>query len=345
MEGTKAAAALQGGEGMARPSTIAMTAGDPCGIGPEVILKTLATVSRAHRKRLIIIGDLPVFHAAAARLQHPLPPWSVVSPPCSRTAFEAGLTFLDCGRPGTFVPGRPSRQAGRASLAYLEQALALWRMRQIDALVTAPVTKWAIARVSRGFVGQTEYLASATGTRDVVMMFVSDRLRVALLTRHLPLRRVARAINRRLLLTSVALAAEALASWFRIPHPKLALCGLNPHAGESSRESEEARIMRPALRTLRRRGIRCDGPFAADGLFAGASLAYDAIICAYHDQGLIPFKMSARDRGCQLSVGLPLVRTSPDHGSALDIAGKSIANPGSMRYALQLAERLARKTR
>ena len=150
-------------------------------------------------------------------------------------------------------------------------------------------------------------------------------------------------MTKTLLHHSIRLTAQGLTAYFGIARPRLALCGLNPHAGEASRTSEERVVMQPVLRALGRAGIRCEGPFAADGLFARDTREYDAVICAYHDQGLIPFKMAARDRGCQLSVGLPLVRTSPDHGSALDIAGRGIAEPGSMRYALDLAIRLARR--
>ena len=308
---------------------LAITAGDPCGIGPEVILKALSRTRL--RCPVIVIGDHAVFAAAARRIGRRLP-WRASS----------SVAFLDCG-PGTrFLPGRSSAQAGGASLDYLKAALALWRRGRIRGLVTGPVTKWAVERQHAGFTGQTEYLANALGVRDVVMLFVSDRLRVALLTRHLPLRRVPASVTRALLSKSLRLTVRSLQTQFRIAHPALAVCGLNPHAGEGKPESEERRVMEPVLRAMRRAGIRCDGPFAADGFFASASLkTYDAVICGYHDQGLIPFKMTARDQGCQMSVGLPLVRTSPDHGTALDIAGRGLAEPGSMIYAMRLAARLS----
>ena len=364
---------------------IAVTSGDPCGIGPEVALKALKVTSRRTSAGLVVIGDLAVFEEAAGRLRQRLPAWrvvrsfenwldceprsgtgrvlagpaagrplagpsarcgssrSVASPrhPPRKMAQYPGLAFLDCAHHARFVPGRPSAAAGRASLAYLERALDLWRSGCVQALVTGPVTKWSIRLSTPSFVGQTEYLARATGSRAVVMMFASERLRVALLTRHVPLRRVAAAITTPLVRSTVRLTAEALRSQFGIRTPRLAICGVNPHAGEGGRsDGEESAVMQPALRALRREGIRCDGPLAADGLFASAA-NYDAIICAYHDQGLIPFKMGARDRGCQLTLGLPFVRTSPDHGSALDIAGRGIAEPGSMVYALRLARRLS----
>ena len=321
---------------------LAITAGDPCGIGPEVILKTLAVTSIPAGTRLVVIGDLPVFKCESTRLRRPLPSWQVVRSQGLTSFGAAPVTFLDCGHPGTFAPGRSSGAAGAASLAYLDRALTLWGAGHLQALVTAPVTKWAIAKRGGPFAGQTEYLARAMKVRDVVMMFVSDRLRVALLTRHLPLDRVSRAVTGTLLRTTARLTAGALKDAFQIERPRLAVCGLNPHAGEESARSEERTVMRPVLRSLERQGLRCDGPFAADGFFARMANRYDAVICAYHDQGLIPFKMLARDAGCQLSIGLPIVRTSPDHGSALDIAGRDIANPGSMIYALTLAAELAR---
>ncbi len=330
---------------MPTATTIAITAGDPCGVGPEVVLKALVASPASSDVRLIVIGDLAVFKETARRLRQRLPSWTALRASSSLFAEPPArpLTFLDCAHPRIFTPGHSSQAAGAASLAYLDHAIALWRAGGIQALVTAPVTKWAIGLVQPTFVGQTEYLARAMGRCPVVMMFVSDRLRVALLTRHIPLNRVPRAISRRLLSTTLRLTARSLTTHFKIPRPRLALCGLNPHAGEEARcGTEERTIMLPVLRSLRRAGIRCDGPFAADGLFANPG-GYDAVVCGYHDQGLIPFKMAARDAGCQLSLGLPIVRTSPDHGSALDIAGKGIAHPGSMRYALTLAARLSHR--
>ena len=324
---------------MTRDPVIAVTSGDPCGIGPEVILKALHAARGGSRARFAVIGDLAVFEQLARRLRLPLPAWQVRAS-TDRRPWTSRLTFLDCRHRGRFLPGRSSAATGQASLNYLQCAVVLWRSGRIRGLVTGPVTKWAAAKRLPSFVGQTEYLAGATRAGDVVMMFVSDRLRVALLTRHVPLRRVASALTPRLLQRTVEVTARTLTRWFNIRRPRLAVCGVNPHAGESSALSEEWTVMRPVLKALRRRGIRCEGPFAADGFFASLP-AYDAVICAYHDQGLIPFKLLARDRGCQLSAGLPLLRTSPDHGSALDIAGRGIANPGSMRYALDLAVKFA----
>ena len=316
---------------------IALTAGDPCGIGPEVILKALAHRPRA---RLVIIGDHAVFEQTAQRLHRRLPSWTVVSPRDSWPPRGEHPVFIDFAHPHRFVPGHPSAAAGQAALRYLAHAVALARQGRIQALVTAPVTKWVIQRSHRSFVGHTEYLAHAFKVRRVAMMFASDRLRVVLLTRHVPLASAGRLVNAALVRETLRLTTQTLRRHFGIAHPRVAICGLNPHAGERGLFGTEERRILPVIQQFNRARRMCDGPLAADSVFANAS-RYDAIVCWYHDQGLIPFKMVARDAGCQLTLGLPIVRTSPDHGSALDIAGRGLAHPGSMQYALDLAVKLA----
>jgi len=328
-------------------TALAVTSGDPCGIGPEVILKALATPGAstlwAGPGRIAVIGDLPVFE----RLGRRLPPWRV----CSLREFPRRrdrLAFIQLHHRDRFTPGRSGAAAGRASLDYLDAAVTLAKQGAVGALVTAPVTKWTIHRVRPGFEGQTEYLARAFRSPFAVMMFASDRLRIVLLTRHVALRRVAARVTAPLVRRTIRTALDALRTQFGVARPRLAVCGLNPHAGEGGLfGDEERRVLMPVVRALRRAGARIDGPFAADGFFAAqASPAwpagrYDAVVCWYHDQGLIPFKLAARDAGCQVTLGLPVVRVSPDHGSALDLAGKGLADPGSMRYALRLAASLA----
>lgn len=322
---------------------LAITAGDPAGIGPEVILKSLARWRPTSRVRLVVIGDLAVFSFYAKRLKTALPQWQVVHDGASLRSKRSTnrLLLWDTGHRMSARPGRSTAATGAVALRYLDSAVHAWREGALDGLITAPVTKWAIARIKPSFVGHTEYLAHAMRSREVAMMFASQRLRVVLLTRHVPLRQVAGRITPSLVRSTVRLTWEGLRRQFGIARPHLVLCGVNPHAGEQGRcGDEEQRVFEPALRTLRRQGIRCDGPVAADGLFGSRAL-YDAVICAYHDQGLGPFKLAARDRGCQVTLGLPIVRTSPDHGSALEIAGQGRADPGSMIYALTLATRLA----
>ena len=320
---------------------VLITGGDPCGIGPEIILKALsAPLPRG--VRIAVVGDVAVFQRTARRLRLRLPRWAVTSLDAFNTAGR--VACVDLAHPWTFVPGRISTHAGIAQLAYLHAALALAARHRAAALVTAPVTKSAIQRVRPRFVGHTEYFAKAFGVSCPVMMFDSPQLRVVLLTRHLALRDVPRRLEPTLIRQTLLITVHALQQQFGIRHPRLAVCGPNPHAGEAGAfGTEEARLLVPLLQRLRRKGMQVDGPFAADGFFA-QRLRYDAIVCCYHDQGLIPFKLLARDRGCQLTLGLPLVRTSPDHGSALDIAGKGRAHPGSMRYAIRLAATLARRS-
>lgn len=323
---------------MRSPRTIVIASGDPAGIGPEVVMKAITRWRPPAGLRVVVIGDLAVFAHYARRLRLALPSWRVIH---DVNALErvgrAPRLFWDTGQPMGSLPGRASATSGRAALRYLRCAVTAWSAGALHGLVTAPVTKWAVARVAPTFVGHTEYLGAAMGRRELAMMFASDSLRVVLLTRHLPLRRVASAVTPALVRSVVRLTWDGLRGPFGIRRPRLVLCGLNPHAGEAGRCGDEERhILEPALRALQRQGIRCDGPVAADGLF-GSRVAYDAVICAYHDQGLGPFKLAARDAGAQVTLGLPIVRTSPDHGSALEIAGKGVANPGSMVYALKLA--------
>lgn len=314
---------------------LALTIGDPCGIGPEVTLKALRA-RPALATRCLVIGDRAVLSRVTTRR------WGAAD---RHGVHGAGPWLFDLAHPHRFVPGTSSARAGAASLAYLDAAIALVKAGVCRSLVTAPVTKWAVDRAQPGFSGQTEYLARSAKLppRRVAMAFISDALRVVLLTRHLPLRRVPGAVDAASVEATIRLTAEALRRQFRIARPRFAVCGLNPHAGDAGLfGEEERRVLLPAMRRLRQAGIRCHGPFAADGFFTDPS-GYDAVVCWYHDQGLIPFKMAARDAGCQLTLGLPFVRTSPDHGSALDLAGgRGRAHPGSMIYALELAARLSR---
>ena len=332
-----------------KPPIIGVTLGDPGGIGPEVTVKALARLkSDPHFPRafIVLFGPLHIFEWWSRRIRRSLPLVAIPSLDASFLA-KGRIHVMDEGPPtraGAFFleRGRISKRSGSLAERALRTAARAAVRGRIQALVTAPVTKWAIQRTHRSFEGQTEYLARAFRARAVVMMFVSDRLRVALLSRHVALRDVSRLITPTLVRQTVRVVNRTLRDQFGMRRPRLAVCGLNPHAGEHGRfGDEEHRVLVPALRRLRREGIRLEGPFAADGLFVYAE-RYDAILSWYHDQGLIPFKLVARDAGCQLSAGLPVVRSSPDHGSALDIAGKGVAEPGSMQYALALALRLIR---
>jgi 4-hydroxythreonine-4-phosphate dehydrogenase len=244
-------------------------------------------------------------------------------------------------------PGEPraaSRAAcGHAAYAAIRGAVELVQARQAAGLVTAPISKAHLAAAGHDFPGHTELLAALCGGVPVRMMMVGTRLRVVLVTTHMALAAVPRAVDRAGVLETIVLTADALRRRFGITRPRIAVAGLNPHAGEGGLfGDEEAGAIVPAIRAAHRRRIDVAGPFAADGLFAQAAQGrYDALICMYHDQGLAPFKLVHFADGVNLTLGLPFVRTSPDHGTAFDIAGRGRADARSMAAALLLAARLA----
>ena len=241
-------------------------------------------------------------------------------------------------------PGLFSAPAGRASYAYLEEALRRWRQGRVQAMVTAPVTKAAIRRAGIPFIGHTEFLARATRSPRIAMMLIGGPLRVALVTRHLPIASVPRHVTPEAVRLAIHLTHRALRGWFGLRRPRIAVASLNPHAGEAgSMGQEEQRVLRPVIARLRHACPTLVGPLPPDAAFYDAYRGrYDAVICMYHDQALIPLKMVSRDAGVNITLGLPFVRTSPDHGTALDIAGRGIADPGAMIAAMTLAARLCR---
>ena len=242
-------------------------------------------------------------------------------------------------------------RAARAAVSSLRVGADLCLRGELDALVTAPVNKAAIIRSGEPFVGQTEFLSELAGTRRTAMMLLGedDRgrwLRVVLATTHVPLRRVSEALNRELVELAIELAAKACVD-LELPNARVAVCGLNPHAGEDGLlGTEELEVIGPAVAASRGRGLEVTGPVAADTLFHQVLRGdYEVVVAMYHDQGLAPLKMIAFDRGVNWTLGLPFIRTSPDHGTAYDLAGRGVANPSSMRAALELAKRLAARGR
>jgi len=306
---------------------IGITLGDPAGVGAEVAAKALANPSVRRAARFVIIGDGCLF----------------------REYFPVrykNCAFIDVGflQAGEFAAGRPSRLTGKASLAYLQTAIDLVKDKQLSALVTAPVCKEAIGKTIPSFHGHTEFLADAFGARrDVGMMFVSGPLRVLLVTRHIPLDRVSKAINAELVFRAIRSTDTALKKYFRLKNPLIGVCGLNPHAGEGGTLGrEEIRHIIPAIKRARAEGIKVEGPFSADTIFYPQnSKRFDALLAMYHDQGLIPVKTLYFRKLVNLTVGLPFARTSPAHGTAFDIAGKNRADASSMVEAVNLAVQLA----
>jgi 4-hydroxythreonine-4-phosphate dehydrogenase len=314
---------------------IAISLGDPAGIGPEVVVRALA-VRPALDVR--VYGDPVVLARAAERAKVPR-----VAPDSVRVVTTLRLDEV--------TPGQPNDASGRAQLAYLEAATNDVLAGAASALVTAPISKEWIARAGFAFPGHTEYLAARAAVGDqFAMMLAGPNLRVVVATTHVALRDVPTLLTPPGLASTIVLTAEALARRFRIARPRVAVAGLNPHASEAGRfGDEEARIVVPALALARARleaaGVIADvtGPHVPDVVFRqAAGGAFDAVVALYHDQGLIPVKLLHFDEAVNLTLGLPFVRTSPDHGTAFDIAAASTARPDSFLAALDLAARLSR---
>jgi 4-hydroxythreonine-4-phosphate dehydrogenase len=324
---------------------IGIALGDVTGIGPEITLKALSLEPSGSATNYLIIGDLPHLERLNAHLKLNLPlrhfePGRKMGSYCVRNPLPEPL-------PGQLEPGSPS--AARAALAYLHEGARLCLQGELDALVTAPVSKEAIIRSGHpSFTGQTELLSSLARAERTAMMLLGedDRgrwLRVALVTIHLPLKEVAGAVTREKVVLAIELAAQACRD-LGLPRARVAVCGLNPHAGEGGNiGTEEIEIIGPAVREAAAKGIDVTGPLAADALFYYAFRGdYEAVVAMYHDQGLAPLKMIGFERGVNWTLGLPFIRTSPDHGTAYDIAGRGQADPSSMRSAIDLALKLAR---
>jgi 4-hydroxythreonine-4-phosphate dehydrogenase len=325
---------------------IGITIGDVTGIGPEVTLKTLASDWPNGKATYLLIGSLEFLREQGRRfgLNLSLEPFAAgdFRPESIPVLDPLALRPLAKNLP----PGAPS--AAQAALAYLREGARLCLSGGLDALVTAPVNKEAILRAGEPFVGQTEFLSQLAGAKRTAMMLLGedDRgrwLRVALVTTHLPIRKVADEITQAKVELAIELAAQACRD-LSLPRSKVAVCGLNPHAGEGGKVgTDEIDTIIPAVKAAQKSGIDVTGPFAADTLFYYAYRgAYDAVVAMYHDQGLVPLKMIGFERGVNWTLGLPFIRTSPDHGTAYDIAGQGRADPSSMRAAIELARQLAR---
>jgi len=308
---------------------IAVTTGEPAGIGPEVALRAALEVSVP----CDLLGDAQLLQTTAHALGLPWP-----LPPPARIVHEP-----------LAVPVRPGELDVRNApyvLRLLDRAVQGWHAGEYAAMCTAPVHKAVINDAGIGFRGHTEYLAAATGAKRVVMMLVGGGLRVALATTHLPLAEVPRAITRELLDGCLDVLQHDLVRRFAIAGPRIAVIGLNPHAGEGGHLGrEEIDVIAPAIIAARQRGIEASGPWPADTIFvARNAMRADAILAMYHDQGLATLKYASFGKGVNVTLGLPLVRTSADHGTALDLAGKGQADAGSMKEALALAAELARRS-
>lgn len=325
---------------------IGITMGDPVGIGPEVVLKALSQRSLYDACRPLVLGDIGVLTGINHWLKTGLSIEGVKDPgaghyQCGRLDV-IGVSNLDYSR---LQPGRATPATGRAMVQYIKKGVQ-WAMEGlIHGLATCPINKMAMHTAGFTYNGHTELLAEQTRTSDCVMMLAGSRLRVALATIHIPLASVSRNLTTDTVLKTIRITEEALRSSFGIFKPRLAVAALNPHAGEHGLfGDEEARIISPAVLHAAKAGLDVSGPYPSDTLFYRAMKGtWDAVICMYHDQGLIPFKMVHFHDGVNTTLGLPIVRTSVDHGTAYDIAGTGRADPGSLVAAIYMAANQAKE--
>lgn len=318
------------------PRPIAISLGDPAGIGPEITAKAWSAREAAHLPTFFVVGD-----AAAIKAVWDGPVQRIDDPQEADAVFGTALPCLQVADCGELIPGLPTLDGARCAFQSLEAATGLVRAESASALVTAPVSKVQLAQVGFSHPGQTEFVAERCGVsrENVVMMLAGPSLRVVPLTIHIPFHAVPAALTASLIRNRALATARGLKRLFGIEHPRLAMAGLNPHAGESGTLGDEERVLiEPVLAQLRDDGIEISGPHAADAMFSPrARERYDAALCCYHDQALIPIKALHFDDGVNITLGLPIVRTSPDHGTAYDIAGKNLAHAGSIIAAIRMA--------
>ena len=305
---------------------VGLTIGDPAGIGPAITLKAFKALK--NKVNFVIVGDSFVLRQQAKAL--------------GMKSIPAELIDLNNVDKKNFAFGRPNAQTGRASLEYLDRAYALIKENEIDCLVTCPISKEAINLAGAKLSGHTEYLAKKAGRGGLLMMLLNDKLKFSLVTRHIALKDVSRSLTRVNLENNILNTIKCLSSLFLIKKPRIVVCGLNPHASDNGViGKEEQRVIKPVLKSLKAkyRGVVIAGPLSADvAVQAAFNKKFDCVIAAYHDQALIPLKLSDSNSGVNLTFGLPFVRTSPLHGAAFDIADKpALANPNSLIAAIKLA--------
>ncbi len=325
---------------MIRPLAISM--GDPAGIGPEIIAKAWAARRDADLLPFVAVGD-----ARAVERVWNGPIVRVSDMAAAVAAFDEALPILSVDDAGEIRPGQPDVEGARCALHSLELAVGLVRSEAASALVTGPVSKAQLYDIGFNHPGQTEFVAERCGVAgaNAVMMLAGPSLRVVPITTHVPLADVSGLLSVDLIVAKGRATARGLCKNFGITAPRLAFAGLNPHAGESGAIGrEEIDLIEPAIAQLCAEGIDATGPFAADTLFhPRARAAYDAALCCYHDQALVPIKTLHFDEGVNITLGLPIVRTSPDHGTAFGIAGQDVAHPGAMIAAIAMAGDAARR--
>ncbi|SCX77240.1 4-hydroxythreonine-4-phosphate dehydrogenase PdxA [Desulfoluna spongiiphila] len=332
---------------MTQPPLLALTMGDPCGIGPELAAKAFHSEKAYDNMRPFLVGDEETMIKAVKTTGVPL----TIRP--IRTADEAQfvpgtvdlLTVSSLDR-DEVIPGAPTARTGQAMIEAITRSVDLALSGECDAIVTGPIHKVAMKLAGSEFHGHTELIATRTRAREFAMMMAGDRLKVVLVTIHIPLRQVIEELTSPVITDLISLTARSLTERFGVTSPRIAVAGLNPHAGEEGLfGDEESRLIAPAVEKARALHPTCtiSDPMPPDTVFFKAAEGhYDAVVCMYHDQGLIPFKMVHFHDGVNTTLGLPIIRTSVDHGTAYDIAWKNIASEGSLLSAMEMAAMQAR---
>ena len=320
---------------------IAITMGDPCGIGPEIIAKLAA--DPASLPSTFVLGDEGILKRAVRLLALPLSVNVIHSPEESQASPNTIHVISLSQLPEDLPLGKLDARAGKASYDYIRAGIDLALQKRIRAIVTAPINKEALRLANIHYPGHTEILADFSGTKDFAMMLMNDDLRVILVTIHVSLREAIEAVTLESELRTIRLAHQAMTQ-LGIVQPRIAVAGLNPHGGEHGLfGSEDETVIRPAIQQAQAEGIRASGPWPGDTVFMNARKGqFDIVVAQYHDQGLIPVKYLGVDEGVNITVGLPFVRTSVDHGTAFDIAGTGKASPASLRVAVQQAALLTK---
>ena len=324
---------------------IGITMGDPTGIGPEIIAKALSMKEPFQACRPIVFGDREVL-SRAIQIQNLAATLEVIEEIPEDGYLPGKIFLLPLSRleVTSFRFGQPDRTCGEAMAKYIEEAVRWVRSGKLDAITTCPINKQAMNAAGYPFPGHTEFLAHLVGASSVAMMFLGSKWKIVLVTTHLSLKEVSKWITANRILSTLRLTEEGMKKYFGNPHPKIAVLGLNPHCGEGGLlGEEEKKEILPAITEAKSLGMDVEGPFPADSFFdLSGHYAFDAVVSMYHDQGLIPIKMFDFKGAVNFTLGLPFIRTSVDHGTAYDIAGKGIADPTNLVKAILTAANLSK---
>ncbi len=324
---------------MARKLVVGITQGDGNGIGYEVIIKALADERMLDLCTPVIYGSSKIFGFYKKHI-HDIEQINTNVITSAKDVHQKRVNIVNCLPENVYVePGQATPESAKAAMTSLEKAVADIKEGYIDVLVTAPFNKRAMAGEGFGYTGHTEYLENEFGVDEVAMIMVADRLKVGIVTGHIALKDVVKEISKEKILRKLRLMKSSLQRDFGIDAPKIAVLGLNPHCGDGGLlGDEEQQIILPAVQEANAEGILAFGPYSSDGFFGlGNYMKFDAVLAMYHDQGLTPFKALAFEDGVNFTAGLPIVRTSPDHGTAYEMAGRDLADPRSMIAAIYAA--------